>query len=129
MYSLDKRALIIEYASQEYTSWDYDQYPQSGTLNGFFNNYFEEGSNFWITRFRTILSPEDMIDDVTFIPDPAGDEYLYLHFAIESQNPWQLSAMSISLLLLIPLALSNRFRTQYWKHTIIIMVILYLFIL
>lgn len=129
LYSLDERTVIIEYASNAYTSSNYDQYPNSGTLNGFFNTYFEEGSHFWITRFRTILSPKDMTDDVTFIPDPAGDEYLYLHFAIEVQNPWRVSAMGIPLLFLLPLIFSGRIRKRYWKHTMIIMAILYLFML
>jgi hypothetical protein len=129
LYSLDDRTVIIEYAGQEYTSWDYEQYPNSGTLNGFFNTYFEEGSDFWITRFRTILSPEDMTDDVTFIPDPAGDEYLYLHFAIETQNPWEVSVIGIPLLFLIPLVFSSRIRKQYWKHSVISIAILYLFML
>lgn len=129
LYSLDKSTVIIEYAGTAYTSSNYDQYPNYGTLNGFFNSYFEEGSDLWITRFRTILSPEDMTDDVTFIPDPAGDEYLYLHFFIETQNPWQVSAIGIPFLLLIPLIFSVRIIKRYWKHTMIIMAILYLFML
>lgn len=129
LYSLDNSTLIIEYAGTAYTSSNYGQYPNYGAFNGFFNNYFEEGTDFWITRFRTILSPEDMTADVTFIPDPAGDEYLYLHFTIEAENPWQVSAMSFPLIFLIPLAISRRIRIRYWKHTMIVIAIFYLFIL
>ena len=127
--SLEERTFIIESVRADYTPSDYNQNPQSGFFNGFFNAYFDEGSMFWITRFRSILSPEDMINDVTFIPDPAGDEYLYLHIFIEDHNPWQISAMSILCLLLLPLVFSGKYRKRYWKKTMIILVILYLFML
>ncbi len=120
------RTFIVENASYGWTSWDYNQEPESGIFNGFFNSYFQEGSNFWITRLRTILTPQEMTNDVTFVPDPEGDEYLSLTVFIEEYNPWIASTLGLPLVFLLPLVLSNRIRQRYWKHTLIIVIALYL---
>jgi hypothetical protein len=120
------QTFILEYASYGWTSWDYDQDPTGGIFDGFFNPYFPEESSFWITRFRTILTPEEMTNDVTFIPDPAGDEFLVLNVFIEERNPWNVSAIGLPLLLLLPLVLSNKIRQRYWRHVLMIVMILYL---
>jgi len=125
--SLDSKTFIIENVSYGRTSSDYTQYPEDGVYNGFFNTHFPEGSNFRITRLRTILTPEDMIHDVTFVPDPAGDEPLSLHIFIEEYNPWDLSSLGIPLLFLFPTIFSKKIRRRYWKHSLLILVTLYLF--
>jgi hypothetical protein len=126
--SLNSRTFIIENVSNYWTSHDYTQYAESGVLNGFFNSYFPEGSNFWITRLRTILKPEDMINDVTFIPDPVGDDQLFLSIFIEEYNPWNVSAFGIPLLFLFPLVFSKKIRKRYWEHNLLIVIALYLMI-
>lgn len=124
--SLGSKTFIIENVSYGWTSFDYNQYPNSGIFKGFFDPYFEEGNDFWITRLRTILSPEEMIDDVTFIPDPGGDESLILHVFIDEYNPWNVATLGIPLLFLFPIIISKKIRQRYWKHTLIIVVALYL---
>jgi hypothetical protein len=121
-----KQTFMVEHASNAWTSWDYNQEPTGGTFNGFFNPYFPEGSDFWITRFRTILTPEEMTDDVTFIPDPGGDEWLILDVYIEERNPWNVSALGLPLLFLLPIIFSNKIRQRYWKHALMVVFILYL---
>jgi hypothetical protein len=125
--SLDSKTFIIENVSYGWTSSDYTQYPKDGVYNGFFNTYFPQGSNFRITRLRTILTPEDMIHDVTFVPDPGGDETLSLHIFIEEYNPWDLSSLGIPFIFLFPIIMSKKIRQRYWKHTLLLMVALYLF--
>lgn len=120
------QTFIVEYASAGWTSWDYDQAPTGGSFEGLFNPYFPEESSFWITRFRTILTPEEMTNDVTFIPDPKGDEWLVLDVFIEEYNPWNVSAVGLPLLLLLSLIFSHKIRHRYWRHLLIIIMILYL---
>ena len=127
--SQDSKTFIIENVRYGWTSPDYIQYPEDGVLNGFFNSYFQEKSDFWITRLRTVLKPEDMINDVTFIPDPKGDDSLSLNIFIEEYNPWYVSAFGIPLLFLFPLVFSKKIRRRYRKHTLLIVITLYLMIM
>ncbi len=127
--SQDSKTFIIENVRYGWTSSDYNQYPEDGLLNGFFNTYFQEESNFWITRLRTILKPEDMINDVTFMPDPKGDDSLSLNIYIEEYNPWYISAFGIPLLFLFPIVFSKRIRQRYGKHSLLLVITLYLMII
>ncbi len=110
---------IVEYAAFGYdaifdhTSENYDFY-----YNEYINDYFSLNEEFWITRFRTILNPQNMTDDVFFKQDPNGDNYLVLHFWIEEKqpNPWSYSIYVTPGFVVFPIFFSRRIRKRYGKH-------------
>ncbi len=108
----------VEYAGGAYTSYDSVQYSRSGSFDGYFNEYFSPNIDFWITRFRTILSPDDMKADVTFIPDPNGDNWysLWIHLDQEQSNPWSANVFVWPGFFLIPFAAFKRIRKNYWRE-------------
>lgn len=124
--SLPSGSFLIEHVTSGWTSWEDMGYLFEGMFDGFFDPYFPEGEYFMITRLRTILTSEEMADDVTFVPDPAGDDHLYLNTWINPYNPWQASTLVIPMVLLFPLCVSKKFRKRYGKQLILTAIALYL---
>ncbi len=112
---------IVEYAGDAWTVHDPVSYPGSGSFLGIFNGYFPPATLFWVTRFRTILSPDDMQKDVTFIPDPNGDQWHNLTIFIyrEESNPWSASLFIWPGFFVIPFIIFKRIRKKYWREWII----------
>ncbi|HHS12870.1 MAG TPA: DUF2330 domain-containing protein [bacterium] len=113
--SQNRPAFLVEAALPGYTSPDRQQYPRAGTLNGTFNPYFPEDTDIWITRFRSILGPDDLHADMTFIPDPQGDNWfqLVLYYPPSSSNPWL--GAGLGLWLLIPWAVPRKYRRSLFR--------------
>ncbi len=118
--SFSKPSFIVEYASPlDYIIFDNDN--DTNPLHyrdEFFDDCFSENENFWITRMRTILSPDNMKRDVDLITDPDGDNYLALKFWIEEKqpNPWSYSVYVTPGFLFVPVIFSKRIRKKYGKH-------------
>ncbi|MCJ7811732.1 DUF2330 domain-containing protein [bacterium] len=112
---------VVEYAGDAYTIHDPVSYPRSGSFIGIFNAYFPPATVFWVTRFRTILSSDDMQDDVTFIPDPDGDNNFSIMVFPEPEhwNPWSASILIWPGFFLIPFAAFKRIRHNYWREWMI----------
>ena len=84
------------------------------------------GHDFWVTRFRTILSPTDMGDDVFFTPDPDGDEWHYLHIYLtknENERGWSTSIFGIIGFAFIPILASKQWRRRYGRTSILMILI------
>jgi hypothetical protein len=121
--SVSEPAFIVEYASP----LDYIIFDKNNGANPlhyrdeFFNDSFSEDENFWITRMRTILSPDKMQQDVDLIEDPNGDNYLSLKFWIEEKqpNPWSYSIYVTPGLLFVPVFISKRNRKKYSKYLLL----------
>jgi hypothetical protein len=121
--SFAKPSFIVEYASP----LDFIIFDKNNNVNPlhyrdkFFNDSFSEDENFWITRMRTILSPDKMQKDVNLIEDPDGDNYLSLKFWIEEKqpNPWSYSIYVTPGFLFVPVFISKRIRKKYSKHLLL----------
>ena len=124
--SYDRPTFVIEHASMRYTA--YEEYSFPGSFNGYFDEYFASGTEFWLTRLRTILSPKSMTDDVTFIPDSQGDEWLILDIFIEDKavNPWSASILSLPGFLLLPLFLFRNVRKRYSQKLILTIFLIFI---
>jgi hypothetical protein len=121
--SFNQPTFIVEHATMQYTSSD----PRSGSFDGYFNDYFAPGKEFWLTRLRTIFPPSSMYDDVYFIPDPHGDEWLTLDIYIEdpsASHPWLLGILGLPGILLLPFLASKRIRKRYARKSIMIILLL-----
>ena len=119
LMSFAEPTFIVEYASNGYeTVFDYTTENYDFYYNEYMNDYFSLNEEFWITRFRTILSPQNMTDDVFFKRDPNGNNYLTLHFWIEEKqpNPWSYSIYVTPGFLIFPIFFSKRIRKKYSKH-------------
>jgi len=116
--SFTKPTFIVEHATMQWTSYNPIEYPDHGSFNGYFNEYFSPGEEFWLTRLRTILTPSDMQEDVTFIPDTNGDEWFYLWIHIEDKisNPWSATLFNLSGIILLPFFALKKFRRRQWKE-------------
>ena len=112
---------IVEYAGDASTTYDPVSYPRFGSFLGIFNAYFPPATLFWVTRFRTILSPDEMQNDVTFIPDPEGDNNFSIMVFPEPEhwNPWSASLLIWPGFFLIPFAAFKRIRHNYWREWVI----------
>jgi len=122
-------SFIIEYVDYGYTSREGYDYTYPGSFDGFFDPYFPEDDHYMITRLRTVLSPDDMTDDVIFIPDPNGDVPLHLSVFINQYNPWQTAGFGLPFLLLLPIFLFRTFRKRYSRHILLALLALYLILL
>ena len=126
LMSFAQPTFIVEYASSGYvvmfdhTSENYDFY-----FNEYVSDYFSLTEHFWITRFRTILTPNNMTDDVFFKQDPNGDKYLALHFWMEEKppNPWSYSVYVTPGFLLFPVFFSRRIRKKYGNHLFVLAIL------
>jgi len=116
--SCSEPTFIVESAIQGYTSFDPLKYPEIGSFDGFFNDYFPTDTCFWITRLRTVLSPDQMNEDVIFTPDPSGDEWLNLEFFFmkSETSPWAAASFLFPMLLAVPVAVSKRLRREFWRE-------------
>ena len=121
--SFAEPTFIVEHASTVYNvlydrNNDTDRYHY---YNDFFADYLPTAKEFWITRFRTILTPNNMKDDVFFKPDPNGSNYFELNFWIEEKqpNPWSYSVYVTPAFFLAPIAFSKRIRKKYGKHLLL----------
>jgi|GEM_PF-2505655 len=84
--------------------------------------------DFWVTRFRTVLSPTEMGDDVFFTPDPNGDEWHPLHIYLsksKNESGWSTSIFGLTGIVLIPMLASKQWRRRY-RRTSILMILLFL---
>jgi len=92
-------------------------------FNGYFSDYFAPNRYFWLTRFRSILSPSKMQDDVIFLPDPNGDKWLRLDISIRDSvpNPWSASVFGIFLL---PLFAFKRIRRRHTRELLLAILLL-----
>ena len=132
LMSFGQPTFIVEYASNgynvlfDYTTENYDLY-----FNEYVSDYFSLYEEFWITRFRTILTPNSMKDDVTFKPDPNGSNYFFLEFWIEEKqpNPWSYSVYVTPAFVLAPIPFSKRIRKKYSKHLLLLALLLMMAIL
>lgn len=111
---------FVEYAGDA-MAYDPVQYPDWGRFDGYFNGYFPPDTRFWITRFRTILSPQDMQEDVAFVSDPDGDNWhsLYIFLDQEEPNPWYASVFIWPGFFIIPIVTFKRIRRKYWREWIL----------
>ncbi|MBN2031430.1 DUF2330 domain-containing protein [bacterium] len=118
----DRPTFAIEWAGRT-KAYDPVQYPDRGGFNGYFNGYFPPDTRFWITRLRTILSPDDMQADVTFVPDPDGDESVSLRIFPDQEqehwNPWSASLLIWPGFFVIPFITFKRIRKKYWREWVI----------
>jgi hypothetical protein len=115
--SFSEPTFIVEYASMEYTSHDPSEYPKYGSFNGYFNDYFPNDTEFWLTRLRTLMTPDQMQEDVSFVPDPNGDEWfsLWIHLEDKAPNPWSATVLSLPGIFLLPLFSSKKIRKRHWR--------------
>jgi len=131
--SFAEPTFIVEHASIVYDvlydgNHDTDSYHY---CNDFFADYLPTAERFWITRFRTILTPNSMKDDVNFKPDPNGDNYFALKFWIEEKqpNPWSYSIYITPAFVLAPIPFSKRIRKKYGKQLLLLALLLMMAIL
>ncbi len=112
--SFDRPTFIVECAVSFYVFSD----PYHDTFHGYFKDYFAPDTHFWLTRFRTFLPPDGMQDDVTFIADPNGDEWLMLYVYIEEESPnsWSAAAISFPGIFMLPLFFVRKIRKRYSRQ-------------
>lgn len=119
-------AFFVEYASEGYVSPDPLQYPKYGTLDGYFNEYFPADTGFWITRLRTLFSPDDMYDDIVFIQDELGDQALHLNIFVDNleyENPWTPPLWGAMALVVSPVFAVKRMRRKYGRQAVLTLLI------
>ncbi|MBN2031429.1 DUF2330 domain-containing protein [bacterium] len=116
---------IVEFAVDAYALPD-SLYHGRGSFLGIFNEFYPALKVFWVTRFRTILSPDDMQKDVTFVSDPNGDNrhFLLIHLDQEQSNPWSASLLVWPGFFVIPFVTFKRIRKQYWREWIVCFLLL-----
>lgn len=127
--SLPSGSLIMEYSGSHYIPSENDYW--AGSFGGFFDPYFPDQYFFILTRLRTVFGPDQMIDDVTFVPDPEGDDWLLLHMYLDekSHNPWRTAGLGFPLLFFIPLIFNKAFRKRYASRMALLVIALYLILL
>jgi len=109
-----KPTFVVEYASQMFTAHDPVAHPEWGSFNGYFNDYFSSNKIFWLTRLRTVLSPGNMQEDVTFKPDPNGDKRFFLQIYIEDyiSHSWSTAFFNLPGILLAPFLLFKKVKKR-----------------
>lgn len=98
---------IVEYAGDFYQSFLPEQ-----------SQYFlDRRTDYWVTRFRTYLNPDEMDKDVIFTPDPNGDDWYSIIIQYQLAQKDFGDAKNVTLaclgLFLIPLHLIPVFRRRY----------------
>jgi len=123
LISYTQPTFLVEYATNGFQAlYDYGHhYEYDHYYRDYVSEFFDETEEFWITRFRTILAPRNMKNDVNFKKDPKGNEWLTLSFWIEEKqpNPWSYCIYVTPGLLFVPVIFSRRIRKKYSKHMFI----------
>jgi len=116
---------MVETAQMFYT-YEQSVYDTEWHFYRYLNNFFPPDTTVWLTRFRTVLNPNSMHDDVTFVPDPQGDDWLFLQIEIQESapNPWSALVFTFPAIFLLPLYSFRRIREHYRRGLMLSMLLI-----